>query len=84
VREKERVEKAAERQRQKDERDRAKALQLSQKRKRKASRVSLLSNKRQKRSGGGAATAAPVEELSARLPKITSRGRNVNLPKKFR
>jgi hypothetical protein len=84
VREKERAEKAAERQRHKDERDRAKAPQLSQKGKRKASPVSLSSNKRQKRSGSGVAAAAPVEEPSAQPPKLTSRGRSVHLPKRFR
>jgi hypothetical protein len=84
IREKERAEKAAERQRQKDERDRAKALQLSQKGKRKALRAPLSSKKRQKRSGSDRASAALTEEPSAQPPKLTSRGRNVHLPKKFR
>jgi hypothetical protein len=84
MREKERAEKAAKRQRQKDERDRAKALQLSQKGKRKASRAPLSSKKRQKRSSSDRASAALLEEPSAQPPKLTSRGRNVHLPKKFR
>jgi hypothetical protein len=84
VREKERAEKAAERQHQKDERDRAKALQLSQKGKRKASQVSSASNKRQKRVGAARAGTQVQEEPPAPPPKLTSRGRNVNLPSKYR
>ena len=84
IRERERAEKAAERARQKEERDATKALQLSQKGKRKASQVSSASNKRQKRVGAARAGAQVQEEPPAPPPKLTSRGRNVNLPQKFR
>jgi hypothetical protein len=83
VREKEKAEKAAKRERLQQERTAAKALQLSQKGKRKASRAPPTNNKRQKRLGDGA-TAAPIEEPSAPSPPKTSRGRKVHLPKKFR
>jgi hypothetical protein len=46
VREKEKADKAAKRQRQKEERDSTRALQLSQKRKRQALRPALLKDKR--------------------------------------
>jgi hypothetical protein len=84
VREKEKAEKAAEKQRQQEERDSKKDIQLSQKGKRKALRAPQSNNKRQKRSGGGAAIAAPVEEPSAQSPPRTARGRSVRLPSKFR
>jgi hypothetical protein len=84
VKEKEKAEKAAEKQRQKEERVSAKALQLSQKGKRKASRAPPTRNKRQKRPGGGAAIDAAIEAPSALPAKVTSRGRNVKLPQKFR
>jgi hypothetical protein len=84
ARELERAEKAAKRARQKEERDAAKALQLSQKGKRKASQVSSASNKRQKRVRAAPAGAQVQEEPPAPPPKLTSRGRNVNLPSKYR
>ncbi|KAF1364944.1 hypothetical protein EJ07DRAFT_97132, partial [Lizonia empirigonia] len=84
VREKEKAEKAAQRERQKQERDAAKAIQLSQRGERQASQAASSSNKRQKRIGGQVGSAQVQDELSAPPPRITSRGRNVNLPSKFR
>lgn len=84
VREKEKAEKAAKRQRQKKERDSAKAPKKSQDRKRKASRLPTASNKRQKRVASQLGHAQVQEELSSPQPQVTSRGRNVKLPKKFR
>jgi hypothetical protein len=84
VKEKERAEKAAEKQRQREERDRQKAIQTSQTGNRKASRAPAPKNKRQKRSGGGAATEAILQRASAPPVRTTSRGRNVHLPSKFR
>jgi hypothetical protein len=84
MRERERAKKAAERARQKEERDAAKALQLSQKGKRKALQVSSASNKRQKRVGAARAGVQVQEEPLAPPPKLTSRGRNINLPEKYR
>jgi hypothetical protein len=84
VREKEKADKAAERQRQKEERDSAKALQLSQKGKRKASRLASSKDKRQRRVGD-ASQSDQVGGLSSALPpRVTTRGRNVKLPQKFR
>jgi len=84
MRELERAEKAAERARQKEERDAAKAIQLPQKGKRRASAAISSSNKRQKRVGAARAGAQVQEEPPAPPPKLTSRGRNVNLPSKYR
>jgi hypothetical protein len=84
VKEKEKANKAAEREHQKQARDSAKAIQLAQKSKRKASQASSTKNKRQKQGGGKAAVVQAVERAPSPPPKVTSRGRNVNLPQKFR
>jgi hypothetical protein len=84
VREKEKADKAAERQRQKEERDSTRALQLSQKRKRQASRPASSNKKRQRRIGDALQSDQVGGLSSAPPPKITTRGRNVNLPQKFR
>jgi hypothetical protein len=84
VREKEKADKAAERQRQKEERDSAKALQSSQKGKRKASRLASPKNKRQRRVGDALQSDQVLVQSSAPPPKITTRGRNVHLPQKYR
>ncbi|KAF1363594.1 hypothetical protein EJ07DRAFT_103374, partial [Lizonia empirigonia] len=78
------AERKAQRERLKLEHDAAKALQLSQKGKRKASQATG-PRKRSKRVnigdvGGGAPQASPP----APPPRITSRGRNVKLPAKFK
>ncbi|KAF7576139.1 hypothetical protein PtrM4_003790 [Pyrenophora tritici-repentis] len=84
MRELERAEKAAERARQKEERDAAKAIQLPQKGKRRASAATSSNNKRQKRVEAARAGAQVQEEPPAPPSKLTSRGRNVNLPSKYR
>jgi hypothetical protein len=84
VREKERAEKAAEKQRQKEERNLQKAIQTSQTGKRKASRASAPKNKRQKRSGGSAAARIAPTRSPSPPPRITSRGRSIKVPSKFR
>jgi hypothetical protein len=80
VKEKERAEKEAQKQRQKQERDHQKATQTSQKGKRKASRAPVSKNKRQKRSVGGAAAAAPVTQQSPEIVPLSksSNGTNAN------
>jgi hypothetical protein len=84
VKEKEKAEKAAEKARNIEARNTQKAIQQAQKGKRKASQASSTKNKRQKQSGGGAATAegggASIEPPS----KVTSRGRSIKVPQKFR
>jgi hypothetical protein len=87
VREKERAEKAAQR----AEKAAQRAAQNTKKTaskphttKRKASKAPLSSNKRQKQVSGGAAPAEAQDVLSVLPSKVTSRGRNVNLPSKFR
>jgi hypothetical protein len=84
VREKERAKKAAEKQRQKEERDCQKAIQTSQTGKRKASRVPAPENKRQKRSSGGVAARVAHTRSPSPPPRITSRGRSIKIPSKFR
>ncbi len=84
VREKEKADKAAERQRQREERDSARALQLSQKRKRKASRPPTLNARLRKRVGNASQSDQVLDQSSAPPPKVTTRGRNVKLPQKFR
>jgi ribosomal protein L13E len=83
VREK-KAEKAAEKERQKAPRGAEKAIQLSKKGKRKASRAPNQANKRQKRCGGGASVDEARKVAPAALTVTTRRGRNVNLPSKFR
>jgi hypothetical protein len=84
VREKEKANKAAERQRQKEEKDSARALQLSQKGKRQASRPASSKAKRQRRVGDASQSDQVLDQSSAPPPKVTTRGRNVHLPQKFR
>ena len=84
VREQERAEKAAERARKVEAQHQKKSIQQAQQRKRKASRVVSPSNKRQKRAGAAYAGVQAGDELSATPAKATSRGRNVNLPQKYR
>ncbi|KAI1508829.1 hypothetical protein Ptr86124_012128 [Pyrenophora tritici-repentis] len=78
------MKKEAERARQKEERDAAKAIQLPQKGKRRASAATSSNNKRQKRVEAARAGAQVQEEPPAPPSKLTSRGRNVNLPSKYR
>jgi hypothetical protein len=74
VRENEKADKTAERQRQKEERESARALQLSEKRKRQASRPGLSKSKRQRRVGdasqsdqvGGLSSAPPPKGHNTR------------------
>ncbi|KAI1508325.1 DUF1682 multi-domain protein [Pyrenophora tritici-repentis] len=84
VREKEKAEKQAERERQKQQRNAEKAIQLSQRGKRKASQAVSSKEKRQKRSGSDAAAGQAVARSPSPPPKVTSRGRNVKLPSKFK
>ncbi|KAF7571799.1 Membrane-bound metallopeptidase [Pyrenophora tritici-repentis] len=84
IREVERAEKAAERARKVEAQHQKKSIQQAQQRKRKASRVLSPSNKRQKRAGAAHAGVQAGDELSATPAKVTSRGRNVNLPQKYR
>jgi hypothetical protein len=76
--------KAAERARQKQEKDAAKALKMSQNGKRKASQAASSSNKLQKHAGGQSGGVQVQDEPSAAPPKLTSRGRNIKLPGKYR
>jgi hypothetical protein len=84
MRELERAEKAAERARQVEAQHQKKAIQKAPQRKRKASQVTPSSNKRQKRAGAAHAGVQAGDEPSAAPPKVTSHGRSVNLPQKFR
>ncbi|KAI1527705.1 hypothetical protein PtrSN001A_009311 [Pyrenophora tritici-repentis] len=84
MREVERAEKAAERARKVEAQHQKKSIQQAQQRKRKASQVLSLSDKRQKRAGAAHAGVQAGDELSATPAKVTSRGRNVNLPQKYR
>ncbi|KAF2843924.1 hypothetical protein T440DRAFT_87008 [Plenodomus tracheiphilus IPT5] len=84
VREKERAEKAASRAAKIEAQNSKKAIQQSQTGKRKASRAASPKNKRQKRvvtAGGGAQVR---DEPPPPPPKLTSRGRSVKLPSKFK
>ena len=84
VRERERAEKAAERAAKIAAQNTKQSIQQPQCGKRKASRGALSDNKRQKRVVDEQAVAQVQVEPSAPPPKVTSRGRNVNLPSKFR
>jgi hypothetical protein len=84
MRDAERSEKAAERARQIAARSAQKAQHQAQKRARAASRASTSKNKRQKLSLVDRARDEAASAVSAIPPKITSRGRSVNLPRKFR
>jgi hypothetical protein len=61
-----------------------KLSKLSQTGKRKASSASQPKNKRQKRSGGSAASLPVSEPAPALPPRVTTRSRNVRPPSKFR
>jgi hypothetical protein len=74
----------AERERQKQERNAAKALQLSQKGKRAASQAPQPKKKQKRGHRGGAGVRSPPARSPSPLPKTTTRGRNVKLPKKFK
>jgi hypothetical protein len=84
VREKEKADKAAERQRQKEKRDSARALQSSQKSKRQASRPASSKDKRQRRVGDASQSDQVLDQSSALPPKVTTRGRDLHLPHKHR
>ncbi|KNG46898.1 hypothetical protein TW65_06403 [Stemphylium lycopersici] len=66
------------------EQRRVERQRLKEARERKASRVLSPSNKRQKRAGAAHDGVQAGDELSATPAKVTSRGRNVNLPQKYR
>ncbi|KAF1935088.1 hypothetical protein EJ02DRAFT_362280, partial [Clathrospora elynae] len=83
-REKKKATKAAQYARQKEERDSVKALQLPKKGKRQASRPPTTSNKRQKLVGGQPGHAQVQDEPLGLPHKVTSCGRNIKLPSKFR
>jgi hypothetical protein len=84
MRELERAEKAAECARKVEAQHQEKAIQQAQKRKRPASQEISSSNKRQKRAGAAHAGVQTQDELSDALPKVTSQGRNISLPQKYR
>jgi hypothetical protein len=84
IRELERAEKAAERARKVEAQRQKKAIQQAQQRKRKASQASSSKNKRQKRVIEDRAHNRVASPPTPLPPKITSRGRNVNIPQKFR
>jgi hypothetical protein len=83
-----RAEEAAERRRQKEAEKQAataaKSLQLSQRGKRPASKPPAQRNKRVKRCGGVASDEVGGGAASLPPPKITRRGRNINLPSKYK
>lgn len=84
VREKEKAEKAAERARKIAAQNTKKGIQPTQSGNKKASQAIPPQNKRQKRSAGDAATRVVLEGSPSPPPQITSRGRSVKLPSKFR
>ncbi|EMD96351.1 hypothetical protein COCHEDRAFT_1201153 [Bipolaris maydis C5] len=84
MRDAERAEKAAERAHQIEARNAQKAQHQAQKRSRTASRAPISKNKRQKRLVDDRAGDRAAPAASSIPPRITSRGRSVNLPQKFR
>ena len=84
MRELEQAEKAAERARKVEAQHQKKAIQQAQKRKRPALQAISSSNKRRKRAGAAHAGVQAGDEPSAAPPKVTLRGRTVNLPPKYR
>jgi hypothetical protein len=83
-REKEKAKKAAKQEREKQERDSRKAVKKAQSGKRKVSRCSAPKAKRVQRTGDVADglqsdVAAPVAPA-----RVTTRGRQINLPRKFK
>jgi hypothetical protein len=84
IRELERAGKAAERARKVEAQHQKKAIQQAQNRKRPALQAISSSNKRQNCAGAAHAGVQAQDAPSTAPPKVTSRGRNVNLPQKFR
>lgn len=84
VKKKEKAEKAAERAHRIESQNTKKAIQLVRRGKREASHGPSTNNQRQKQRGSGAVIAEVQPEPSAQPAKVTSRGRNVNFPQKFR
>ncbi|KAH6234950.1 hypothetical protein HBI42_020280 [Parastagonospora nodorum] len=84
TRELERTEKVAERARKGEAQHQKKAIQQAQKRKRPALQATSSSDKRQKRAGAAHAGVQAEDELSAAPAKVTSRGRHVSLPQRYR
>jgi seryl-tRNA synthetase len=84
VKEKEKAKKVAEKARNIEARNTQKAIQQAQNGKRKALQASSTKNKRQKQSSSGAATAEGRGASIAPPPKVTSRGRSIKVPQKFR
>jgi hypothetical protein len=84
MRELERAEKAAERARKVEAQHQGKAIQQAQKRKRPALQAISSSDKRQKRTDAAHAGVQAEDELSGAPAKVTSRGRHISLPQKYR
>ena len=87
VREEEKAEKAAQSAARREAQNAAKAIQLSQKGKRQASKPPARKPRKKQaveRHGGTAESSGGGESASEPPPKTTRRGRNVNLPSKFR
>lgn len=84
MRDLERAEKAAERARKLEAQHQEKAIKQAQQRKRKVSRAPSSKNKRQKRAIENRTRDGVAPPPSSIPPRITSRGRSVNLPQKFR
>jgi hypothetical protein len=84
IRELERAEKAAERARKEEAQHQKKPIQQAQKRKQPALQAIPSSNKRQKRAGTAHVGVQAQDEPSAAPAKVTSCGRNINLPEKYR
>ncbi|KAF1952888.1 hypothetical protein CC80DRAFT_368901, partial [Byssothecium circinans] len=84
VREREKAEKEAARAARIEAQNTKRASQTAQKGKRKTSGPPPSKHKRQRRSGGSAAVAASPEAAPAAPPKVNSRGRTINLPRKYK
>jgi hypothetical protein len=84
MREVERAEKAAKRARKVEAQHQRNPTQQAQKRKGLALQAAQLINKRQKRAGAAHAGVQARDGPSAAPAKVTSRGRNINLPEKYR
>ena len=74
----------AQRAKDKEARDASKALQLSQRDKRPASQASRPEKKQKRGAGGGARGVAAAPASPSPPPKTTTRGRNVEIPAKFK
>ena len=88
MKEAQKAEREAEKQRRREERDRQKALKTSQKGKRKALEAPPKPKKKQKLSGGGSVggSMGGVAERAAtqQPPRLTKSGRTSALPSRFR